>query len=55
MMSFFPLVAFLFPVLYLLIVAGILYLINTWVNRSVDVRKEQNELLRELIRKVDKP
>jgi ABC-type bacteriocin/lantibiotic exporter with double-glycine peptidase domain len=53
MMNYFPFVAFLIPVVYLLVVGGILFLINTWVNRSINVKKEQNNLLRELIQKID--
>lgn len=54
MMNFLPYFAFIFPVVYLLIIGGILLLINTWVNRSVNARKEQNALLREIVQKLDK-
>jgi len=54
-MPLFSFLPILFVLIYLGIIAGILYLINIWVNRSVNVRKDQNELLRELIQKMDKP
>lgn len=54
MSSLMSYLVFLIPVIYLLVVGGILLLINAWVNRSVNVRKEQNGLLRELIQKLDK-
>jgi hypothetical protein len=32
----------------------IIWLINSWVNKNVNVKKEQNELLKELIKVLDK-
>lgn len=34
------------------LVGGLLYLIHTWVNRSINVRKEQNEILKALVDKL---
>jgi ABC-type multidrug transport system fused ATPase/permease subunit len=35
-------------VFYLAIVAGIFFLIYTWVNKFITLRQEQNDLLREI-------
>jgi len=40
---------------YLAIVVGILYLIYTWVDKFLLLKQEQNDLLREIIKKMDKP
>jgi len=42
----------IFPV-YLAILAGIFYLIYTWVNKFIVLKQEQNDLLREIIKKMD--
>jgi len=42
----------IFPV-YLAILAGIFYLIYTWVNKFISLKQEQNDLLREIIKKMD--
>lgn len=42
----------IFPV-YLAILAGIFYLIYTWVNKFLVLKQEQNDLLREIIKKMD--
>ena len=38
---------------YLAILAGIFYLIYTWVNKFIVLKQEQNDLLREIIKKMD--
>ena len=38
---------------YLAILVGIFYLIYTWVNKFISLRQEQNDLLREIIKKMD--
>jgi hypothetical protein len=48
--TFFPL---LIVFVYLAILAGIFLLIYTWVNRFITLRQEQNDLLREIIKKMD--
>ena len=40
-------------VFYLAIVAGLFILIYTWVNKFISLRQEQNDLLREIIKKMD--
>lgn len=50
MLTFFP---FLMMIVYLAIPAGIFYLIYTWVNKFIVLRQEQNDLLREIIKKMD--
>lgn len=48
---------FLFPVfaivLYLAVIFGVFYLIYKWVNKFISLKQEQNDLLRELIKKMD--
>ena len=48
---------FIFPMLivllYLTIIGGVFYLIYTWVNKFLSLRKEQNDLLREIIKKLE--
>lgn len=48
--TFFPIVIVLF---YLAFIVGILYLIYTWVNKFISLRQEQNEILKEIVRKMD--
>jgi hypothetical protein len=43
---------FIFMV-YIAILVGILYLIYTWVNKFIVLRQEQNDLLREIIKRMD--
>jgi hypothetical protein len=38
---------------YLAIIGGIFFLIYTWVNKFISLRQEQNDLLREIIKKMD--
>lgn len=47
---FLPFLAIFF---YLVIIFVILYLIYTWVNRIIALKQEHNNLLREIIRKMD--
>jgi hypothetical protein len=49
MLALFP---FLILLVYLAIIFGILYLIYTWVNKFIVLRQEQNDLLREIIKKM---
>ena len=49
MLTFLPLLVLL---IYLAILAGIFYLIYTWVNKFIVLRQEQNDLLREIIKKM---
>ena len=51
MLTFLPILLISFT--YLAIVAGIFYLIYTWVNKFITLRQEQNDLLREIIKKMD--
>ncbi|MPN57934.1 hypothetical protein SDC9_205630 [bioreactor metagenome] len=45
-------IAFIVMVFYLAIIAGVLYMIYTWVNKFLALKKEHNELLREIVEKV---
>lgn len=38
---------------YLAILVGLFYLIYTWVNKFISLRQEQNDLLREIIKKME--
>jgi hypothetical protein len=51
MFTFLPL---LFVFFYLALIIGILYLIYTWVNKFIALKQEHNDLLREIIKKMDK-
>ncbi len=48
--TLFPIVIIFF---YLAFIIGILYLIYTWVNKFISLRQEQNELLKEIVRKME--
>ena len=40
-------------IIYLMIIFGVFYLIYTWVNKFIALKKEHNDLLREIIKKMD--
>lgn len=44
--------AILVVLFYLAIFAGVFYLVYTWVNKFITLKKEQNDLLREIIKKM---
>jgi hypothetical protein len=48
----YPILAVLVSIFYLAIVAVVFYLIYTWVNKFIALKKEQNDLLREIIKKM---
>ena len=52
-MGYFAIFPILIIFIYLAILAAIFYLIYTWVNKFIVLRQEQNELLREIIKKMD--
>ena len=45
--------ALLIAPIYLAILGTIFYLIYNWVNKFISLRKEQNDLLREIIKRMD--
>ena len=45
---------FLFIFIYLGIIGGICYMIYTWVTKIISLKEEHNDLLREIIKKMDK-
>jgi len=47
------LLPFLMILVYIVILGGILFLINHWVSKFIEVRKEQNNLLEKIIDKMD--
>jgi len=53
-MGIFTILPLLIGIVYLGIIFGILYLIYTWVSKFIDLKQEQNDLLREIIKKMDK-
>lgn len=40
-------------IVYLAIIFGIIYMIYRWVNKFISLKQEQNNLLREIINKMD--
>lgn len=50
MIPFFP---FMIVIVYLTIIIGACYFIYTWVNKFISLKQEQNDLLREIIRKME--
>ncbi len=52
-MSILPYFPFLIFIVYLAILFGILYLIYTWVNKFISLKQEHNDLLREIIKKME--
>jgi len=53
-MQFFPLLPIFIGLLYLAFIIGFIYLIYTWVKKSFSLRQEQNDLLREILKKMDR-
>lgn len=49
--SFIPF-PFLIGIVYLAIIFGVFFLVFTWVNKFISLRQEQNDLLREIIKKM---
>lgn len=47
---FFPILMILF---YLAMIIGVFYLFYTWVNKFISLKKEHNDLLREIIKKME--
>lgn len=52
-MSLLTLIPFLLIVIYVAIIVGILYLIYSWVNKFIELKQEQNNLLKEIIEKME--
>ena len=48
--AFLPFIIFLF---YLTILGVVFVLIYTWVNKFITLKQEQNDLLKEIIKKLD--
>ena len=48
--AFLPFIIFLF---YLTILGVVFFLIYTWVNKFISLKQEQNDLLKEIIKKLD--
>ena len=48
--AFLRFIIFLF---YLTIIAVVFFLIYTWVNKFISLKQEQNDLLKEIIKKLD--
>ena len=49
---FMPMFSIVIIVIYLAILFGILYLIYKWVNTFINLKKEQNDILREIVNKM---
>ena len=52
-MTGFTIILVLIFLFYLAILVVVFYLIYTWVNKFISLKKEQNDLLREIIKKMD--
>lgn len=52
-MGLFAVLPFFIIFFYIAILGVILFLIYTWVNKFIVLRQEQNDLLREIIKKMD--
>jgi len=50
--SMYSIIALLNILFYIAIIAGVFYMIYTWVNKFIALKKEQNDLLREIIKKL---
>jgi len=45
--------AFLVVIFYLTVIGCVLYLVYTWVNKFISLKEEQNDLLREIIKRME--
>ena len=52
-MVFFPFLAYFISIFYFALILGAIYFIFTWVNKFIALRQEHNELLREILKKMD--
>ena len=43
----------LIGIIYLTVIFGVLYLIYTWVNKFILLKQEHNDLLRDIIKKME--
>ena len=43
----------LIGIIYLTVIFGILYFIYTWVSKFISLKQEHNDLLREIIKKME--
>ena len=50
----FSIIEILMVIIYLTIIGGDLYLIYKWAKKIISLKKEQNDLLKEIIKKMDK-
>ena len=49
----FNIIPLLVVVFYLAIIITVSYLVYTWVNKFISLKKEQNDLLREIIKRME--
>ncbi len=52
-MGIFSFIPILIMIFYLAIIVGIIYLVFTWVNKIIFLKQEHNDLLREIIKKME--
>ena len=45
--------AILITLFYLTIIGVIIYMVYTWVNKFISLKKEQNDLLKEIIKRME--
>ena len=53
-MNAFSLIPSLVIIVYLAIVIGVFILVYNWVNKFISLKQEQNEILRDIARKLEK-
>ncbi|MBV6429586.1 MAG: hypothetical protein KIPDCIKN_04146 [Haliscomenobacter sp.] len=52
-MDFLPYIPILMIIVYLAIIIGLFYLIYRWVSTIISLKREHNDLLREIIKKLE--
>ncbi|ADQ78811.1 hypothetical protein Palpr_0655 [Paludibacter propionicigenes WB4] len=52
-MGIFSIFPILIVVFYLTIIVTVLYLVYTWVTKFISLKEEQNDLLREIIKRLE--
>lgn len=43
----------IYPIIYLAIIFGVFYLIYKWVTKFISLKQEHNDLLKQIINKMD--
>jgi hypothetical protein len=51
--SMYSIFAILITIFYLTIIGVVVYFVYTWVNKFISLKQEQNDLLKEIIKKME--